>query len=1145
MGFEFVGWFGRVWRMQGNQWAAYLTGLAPEQAQQLAEVNVAGMDHLRRYLRSGEAVAFLGAGASAPLYPIWSELIKELVDAVAHRLSEAQEKTCRVLAGESSEEVVEILRRQQSAAEFHEVLRKMFGVRTDPVSGRTWTPVHELVCRCAFKGVVTTNYDPGIVDARGRVRVRATVTGFASYTDEDTMDRWRTGEVFGDGELPVLFAHGRYSQPEKLVLATTEYRQAYTGKLSQVMARLIDAGHLVWIGFSFADQRITAILREVTQASGTRVDPGAALRHVAVMPWDPDAADNDPGILAQRAEISYGARVVLYPTPGGDHSALQDLLADLVDPRFPPVADLPPPVVAAPADGLPRSWIPAAEPVEHFTGRVEELAQLARWAADPTVRLIGVTAWGGAGKTALVTEWIERRAGAVVRPGVRGMFAWSFYGDTSAEHWAQTLLNWANDQLGHRVVGHRRLGAEVLALLKAVPLVLVLDGLEVIQGGPGGGQFGRLLDGTLREVLTGTCRIEHSGLVVGTSRFTFADLEGFDGGAARMHDVRPFTCIEGAALLADSGGDWLPETERRELVTGVDGHALAVAVMGAALADRPPTADLAALRAELAAAVGTNARVSRVLRFYADRLAEADRYLVAAVSWFASPVSPDAVLNVTEHHVFAGRLDGWDPRRVGEAARNRLGGVLSWHPDGTLSAHPLVRDTFRPLVLGAAQVAAEATLIDVPEGAITTEEDGLRVVEAIELLLHADQWQAADDLYRSRTNNGHVWLNLPAARLGQRAAAAFVATSTRRRACSGHLDLPRLGWYLRQIGLFATIGGDLLSAVKYLDASTRPYRATSDTLNLSVSLQILAECLRYLGKVKPALHAAEEAHILVSASKDHHTRNSMATLGWVSMLAGDTHTAEKHFTEADRIRLPDDPESKHMYSMNGVAWGELLAFTGRAKASRTLTNLNREICHSRGWNQAVASCDVLLGRLDLAAGNPANAKRKVAEAATMFRDGDCLVDLAETLPVLADCARAVGDFDAADRHVDEALDIAGPRGLRPSHTAALTVRARTYADRAAAGNQGHFLKQGRDDAEAALRITTRHGLDWHELDALEAHARLDQVEGVDRDWARRASTLRAKLIPDDLDPDPLASVERLVAEDTDTGAATAEGWGPR
>ncbi|MGH3935513.1 MAG: hypothetical protein ACRDS1_11150, partial [Pseudonocardiaceae bacterium] len=159
--------------------------------------------------------------------------------------------------------------------------------------------------------------------------------------------------------------------------------------------------------------------------------------------------------------------------------------------------------------------------------------------------------------------------------------------------------------------------AQVLAVLRAVPLVLVLDGLEVIQEGPAGGQFGRLLDGTLRAVLTGVCQQEHAGLVVLTSRFPFADLEQFDGGAARMMDVPPFTPTEGAAVLAAAGGSWLPEAERLDLVRAVDGHALAVGVLAGALTDRPPAEDLQVLRAELLNAGRTDTRVGKVLRFYA------------------------------------------------------------------------------------------------------------------------------------------------------------------------------------------------------------------------------------------------------------------------------------------------------------------------------------------------------------------------------------------------------------------------------------------------------------------------------------------------------------------------------------------------
>jgi tetratricopeptide (TPR) repeat protein len=1115
--------------------AAYLSMLESEQARALARVNAPGMEALHRYLSAGQAVAFLGAGVSVPLYPLWSGLIGELVNAAAHRLSDAQAATCRALAGQAPEEVVEILRRQLGPPQFREALREAFRVRTDPVSGRTWTPVQELVCRCPFKAVVTTNYDPGIVDARNRVRPHAVATGFTSWTDEDALDRWRTGDIFGDGELPVLYAHGRHNQPEHMVLAATEYRRAYTGTLSRVLAQMVDAGHLVWIGFSFADQRIAAILREVAQASGTRMEPGAAPRHVAILPWDPQAADNDPGVLAQRAEIGYGAQVVFYPAPGGNHAALPALLADLVDPRNPPVAALPdPPAPRAPgpvADaaaraGTPVLWTPPAEPVPHFTGRAEELTRLSRWAEDPVVRLIGVTAWGGAGKTALVTEWLDRRGGAAGRPGVRGVFGWSFYADASAEHWATALLGWAADQLGVAVVGRGRSAAAVLALLQAVPLMLVLDGLEVAQEGPDGAEFGRLLDGTVREVLTGACQAQHGGLVVLTSRFPFADVEGFDGSAARMLDVPPFTPGEGAGLLAAAGGGWLPEGERRELVAEVDGHALAVAALGGVLTDRPPTTDLAGLRTELAAAAGTNTRVAKVLNFYATRLPEADRYLVAAVALFGRPVTPAAVLTVAGHKTFDGRLHGWTPGRVEAAARDRLAGLLSWHPDGTLAAHPLVRDAFRPLALGAAQVAADATLTGLPDR-IGSREDGLRVVEAIELLLAADQWQAADDLYTSRTDTGNMWKYLPAARLGQRAASAFVATPARRAACAEHLNRRILGFFLSSVGLYASNSGDLVTAREYLNATVTHDRHADDPRNLSIALQSLTECLLRLGDTDAALQAAEQATDEAARSDDRALIGGAASYrGWALMLAGDTPAAEEQFLAADRIEHTD--ESKHLYSSRGVCWAELLAHTGRSGPARTLTERNRAVCVGNGWNQDVARCDRVLGSLDLTAGDPAAGQEKAAAAVATFRDGDYLVNLAETLPVLADCTRAAGDLDAADRHVAEALTLAGPRGLVPAQAAALTVRARIHADLAAAGDPTH-LDRGRDAADTAHRVAVRHRLAWHELDALDAHTRLDTLAGTNHKWGAQAAALRARLIPTGLDPDPLTTVERQVA----------------
>jgi hypothetical protein len=166
--------------MGGDSADDYLYGLPPDQQAELTRVNKPGLMALGEYLADRQAVAFLGAGVSTPLYPLWTGLIGDLVDAASGRLSAEEADTCRALAHESPEEVVEFVRQQLGVADYREVLREVLRARTDPETGRSWTPVQELVCRCAFKAVVTTNYDSGILDARIRVRPGASSTGFTS-----------------------------------------------------------------------------------------------------------------------------------------------------------------------------------------------------------------------------------------------------------------------------------------------------------------------------------------------------------------------------------------------------------------------------------------------------------------------------------------------------------------------------------------------------------------------------------------------------------------------------------------------------------------------------------------------------------------------------------------------------------------------------------------------------------------------------------------------------------------------------------------------------------------------------------------------------------------------------------------------------
>ena len=405
-------------------------------------------------------------------------------------------------------------------------------------------------------------------------------------------------------------------------------------------------------------------------------------------------------------------------------------------------------------------------------------------------------------------------------------------------------------------------------------------------------------------------------------------------------------------------------------------------------------------------------------------------------------------------------------------------------------------------------------------GPVTSRADALAVVEEIERLLDGGRWAEADGLYVTRCGTGQVFRHLPAAGLGQRAAGAFVATPDRRAACSERLSPDDLSFYLNDAGLHAMHAGDLATAREYLSASVQHDRGTGNTAQLAAGLRNLAECLGRLGLPGPALETAAEALDWAGRSlDDHQARDAHACLAWAAGLAGDTSRAEQHFLIADQLEYADHGAGgHHLYSNRGVWWAEWLARTGRHWAAQLLTDDNETLCRANGWNDPLARCERLLGQFALADKDLPEAGRYLTSAATRQHDAGSLSDLAETLPHLAAWAHTAGDPGTAAQHLTEAIAISAPRNLISAHVTALATRARLNAT------------QGRADASTALNLATTHNLPWSELEALRAHAALDEAEATDNGWSTRATTLQSKLSPPTLDRDPLRTVERQSAE---------------
>ena len=186
-----------------------------------------------------------------------------------------------------------------------------------------------------------------------------------------------------------------------------------------------------------------------------------------------------------------------------------------------------------------------------------ELERLDEAWSDDKTNILSLIAEGGAGKSALVNEWLTRLQADSYR-GAECVLGWSFYSQGSKERAtaADEFLDWALAKLGVKLetTSASAKGEAIAEALMARRALLVLDGVEPLQHGPGP-QAGQLKDQGLRALLrrfaAAPPRADHS-LIVLTSRLAVADIQRFKDGAAPVVDVEKLSDEAGAELLRDN-----------------------------------------------------------------------------------------------------------------------------------------------------------------------------------------------------------------------------------------------------------------------------------------------------------------------------------------------------------------------------------------------------------------------------------------------------------------------------------------------------------------------------------------------------------------------------------------------------------------
>ena len=277
-------------------------------------------DRLREEIVSGNCVAFVGAGFSAPLVPDWPELVRDLAASLGQEASIGRILGERDKPRSDALEAAAQMLRDTDPEAFLRELRERLGrdalLRGIEEGGRMERRLRYLE-NVPFASILTTNFD-GLLEGRtpgGEVYWNALRPRAHRWWEARFWDRGRRGpdvvKLHGDVDAGDL--HG-------LVFSRRDYRKrlyqaaSYTSFLRSMMARFT----VLYLGFSFTDAYVNELRSEVLSIFG---DDARAPIAYAVLP-------NVPEDYVEYLRVHEGIEVLGYVhTPGDEHEGFDRWLA--------------------------------------------------------------------------------------------------------------------------------------------------------------------------------------------------------------------------------------------------------------------------------------------------------------------------------------------------------------------------------------------------------------------------------------------------------------------------------------------------------------------------------------------------------------------------------------------------------------------------------------------------------------------------------------------------------------------------------------------------------------------------------------------------------------------------------------------------
>jgi hypothetical protein len=292
-------------------------------------------------------------------------------------------------------------------------------------------------------------------------------------------------------------------------------------------------------------------------------------------------------------------------------------------------------------------------PEENFVGREEELKTITDWYKNPDVRIGALIGWGGVGKSALVRKWYDSLEANNIRPD--GIFWWGFYRNANLEPFLNALLRYVS---GGQIEPEEIKGTwekieRIKEYISRGAYLIILDGLEEMQTGESGDEFGRMIHREFTELLHYLADApKANGLCLITSRYSLTDIKNYEGTVYQKKKVESLSKEDGRRLFEKIGVKG-SRAEIDSIINDYKGHALSLTLLAGYLVvdfggDIKKAKELPNL---LEDGTGFSPFV-RILNQYVKRLTPDEKDLMNVLSCILVPIDRHILRCLVDHEVF-------------------------------------------------------------------------------------------------------------------------------------------------------------------------------------------------------------------------------------------------------------------------------------------------------------------------------------------------------------------------------------------------------------------------------------------------------------------------------------------------------------